>query len=111
MVGDATSVDPLCTPDLPSVSYRQDVAPILASCSGEVCHAPWQYPTLVGQRSASCCDHRWLLEPGQPSASHLIQAVRGTGACVPQMPLDEGALAASDIATLIAWTCEGAPDN
>jgi hypothetical protein len=97
--------------DLPSVSFGKNVSPILGVCSGEVCHAPWQYATLVGAQSESCCDHRWLVEPGQPSNSHLIQAVRGVGACVPQMPLGEGSLAASDISALIAWVCAGALDN
>jgi hypothetical protein len=103
--------DPLCTPDLPSVSYAKDVVPILSSCGGEICHVPWQYQTLVGQRSTACCDHRWLVEPGQPSASHVIQAVRGIGACVSQMPLDEGSLPSAEIATLVAWVCQGALDN
>ena len=105
------SPDPLCMADLPSVSFAKDVVPALGLCSGEICHAPWRYDTMVGQTSTTCCDHRWLVQPGQPSASHIIQAVRGAGACVPQMPLDEGALADADIATLVAWVCQGALDN
>jgi hypothetical protein len=103
--------DPLCTPNLPKVSYTNDVAPILAQCSGEVCHAPWDVANTVGQRSKACCDQRWLIAPGQPSDSHIIQAVRGTGACVPQMPLDQGVLPAASIATLVAWVCQGATNN
>ena len=100
--------DPLCTPDLPKVSYANDVVPIFAQCSGDVCHAPWSIASTVGQHSIACCDHRWFIEPGQPSASHIIQAVRGTDACVSQMPLGEGALPQSSIRTLIAWVCQGA---
>ncbi len=103
--------DPLCTAGLPSVSYANNVAPILAQCSGEVCHAPWSFDTTVDKPSTACCDRRWLVAPGQPSASHLIQAVLGVAACVPQMPLDEGSLAQADLDTLIAWVCEGAPNN
>jgi hypothetical protein len=99
--------DPLCTPNLPKVSYTNDVAPILAHCSGEVCHAPWDFGNTVGQPSVACCDHRWLIEPGQPSTSHIIQTVRGAGACVPQMPL-EGVLAQASVTTLVAWVCQGA---
>ena len=102
--------DPLCTPDLPKVSYTNDVAPILAQCSGEVCHAPWNFGNMVGQHSVACCDHRWLIEPEQPSASHIIQAVLGAGACVPQMPLG-GVLPDASVATLVAWVCQGATKN
>jgi hypothetical protein len=103
--------DPLCTSKLPKVSYTNDVAPILAQCTGEVCHAPWNVENSVGQPSVACCDHRLLIVPGQPSASHIIQAVRGTGACVPQMPLDQGVLPAASVATLVAWVCQGATSD
>jgi len=96
---------------MPAVSFAKDVVPILGLCGGDVCHAPWQYQALVGQHSTACCDHRWLVEPGQPSTSHVIEAVRGVGACVPQMPLGEGSLTDADIAKLVAWVCQGALDN
>jgi hypothetical protein len=105
------NADPLCTAGLPSVSFAKDVVPVLGMCTGEICHAPWRYDTMVGRHSTACCDQRWLVAPGQPSASHIIQAVRGAGACVPQMPLDEGALADADVAKLVAWVCQGALDN
>jgi hypothetical protein len=108
---DGGAIDPLCTTSSPAVSFTADVLPILKLCTGEICHAPWKYDTLVGQRSTTCCDHRWLVLPGQPSVSHVVQALRATNACVPQMPLDEGSLAASDIATIVAWVCQGALDN
>jgi hypothetical protein len=99
--------DPSCTPDLPKVSYTNDVVPILAQCSGEVCHAPWDFGNTVGQPSVDCCDHRSLIAPAQPSASAVIQAVLGAGACVPQMPLG-GVLPQTSITTLVAWVCQGA---
>jgi hypothetical protein len=103
--------DPLCTPDLPKVSYTNDVVPVFALCGGDVCHTPWSVATAVGQHSVECCDHRSLIEPGHPSASHIIQAVRGVGACVPQMPLDEGVLPQASITTLVAWVCQGATQD
>jgi hypothetical protein len=103
--------DPLCLASEATVSFANDVAPVLARCGGDVCHAPWQYKTLVGQHSVSCCDHRWLVEPGRPSTSHVVQALRGVNACVPQMPLDEGQLADPQIAAVVAWVCQGALDN
>jgi hypothetical protein len=51
-----------------------------------------------------------LVAPGAPSRSHLVQALRGEGACVARMP-PGGALSDADIAKVIAWICEGAPDN
>ncbi len=101
------AADPLCTSALPHVSYINDVLPLLSGCSGEVCHASWDYGNTVNQHSIACCDHRWLVLPGQPSASHIIQAVRGIGACVPQMP-DDGALTESSVNKLVAWVCQGA---
>jgi hypothetical protein len=108
---DDGGADPQCPANAPVVSFAKDVMPVLAACTGEICHAPWRYDTLVGQHSVACCDHRWLVSPGQPSASHVVQAVEGVGACVSQMPLDEGSLPQSEIATLIAWVCQGALDN
>jgi hypothetical protein len=108
---DDGGVDPQCTASAPVVSFATDVMPILRACTGEICHAPWSYDTLVGQHSTVCCDHRWLIAPGQPSASHVVQALTNVDACVPQMPLDEGSLSQTEIATLIAWVCQGALDN
>ena len=108
---DDGGADPQCAVNVPAVSFANDVMPILAACTGEVCHAPWRYDTLLGQHSVVCCDHRWLVSPGLPSASHVVQAVKGVGACVPQMPLDEGSLSQMEIATLIAWVCQGGLNN
>jgi hypothetical protein len=106
---DGAAVDPLCAASTPTVSFAKDVAPILVGCTGEICHASWTYNTLVGQKSNACCDHRWLILPGQPSSSHVVQALNGIG-CVPRMPLG-GELPESSIATITAWVCQGALDN
>jgi hypothetical protein len=102
--------DPLCQGDLPAVSFAKDVAPIFSGCSGEVCHAPWRYGTTVGKSSTACCDQRWLIEPGRPSQSHIVQSLTDQGACVPRMPLG-GELSDSAIATIVAWICQGAREN
>ena len=109
---DGGAIDPLCATSAPAVSFAIDALPILKVCTGDVCHAPWKYDTLAGQRSTLCCDRRWLVEPGQPSVSHLVEALQGSSAaCVAQMPLNEGSLATPDIATITAWVCQGALDN
>ncbi|HEV8549909.1 MAG TPA: hypothetical protein VGQ57_12790, partial [Polyangiaceae bacterium] len=94
----ATEADPLCTAISTQVSYQRDVAPLI-SCSGEICHAPWHYDTLVGRPSSVCCDHRPLVSPGSPSGSHLYQVVTGTSDCISRM----GDLTSSNVATLVAW--------
>lgn len=98
--------DPLCVDAIPDVAFQRDVAHLVA-CSGEVCHPSWRYDTLVGHRSLVCCDHRPLVLPGSPSRSHLVQAVSGTSDCVDRM----GDLSPDDIAKIVSWICEGAPDN
>ena len=98
--------DPLCTGAIPEVSFQHDVLP-LVHCSGETCHQAWTYGTLIGRASQACCDRRPLVAPGRPSASHLVQAISDTDSCVGRM----GDLAPEQIATVVAWVCEGAPDN
>lgn len=102
----APDVDPLCTPGTSAVSFARDVSPLVA-CSGEACHLAWSYSTLVGRQSLACCDKRLIVDPYHPSTSHLVQAVRDVDSCVGLM----GDLEPSAIATIVAWVCEGAPDN
>lgn len=103
-------MDPLCDPAAAPVSYSKDVAPILAGCWGEVCHAAWTYDTVVNQRSTSCCDRRFLVAPRQPSASLLTQSLTGVDSCVGTMPQD-GHLDTSQIQAITAWVCQGALNN
>ena len=106
----ASGTDPLCDPNAPQVSYARDIAPVLAGCSGEVCHAPWDRGTLVNQPSHSCCDRRSLLDPYHPSFSLLTQALTGIDSCVGTMP-QGGHLATPEIQAMTAWVCQGALDN
>jgi hypothetical protein len=98
--------DPLCAGTSAEISFQQNVLP-LVHCSGEVCHQAWTYGTLAGRASHACCDGRPLVSPGRPSASHLVQAIRDVDSCVGRM----GDLDAEQIAIVVAWVCEGAPDN
>lgn len=98
--------DPLCAGARTDVTFQRDVAPLVA-CSGEACHPPWRYDTLVGRPSQTCCDRRLIVEPGSPSSSHLYQAIAGVDSCVGRM----GALSDAGVATVVAWICEGAPDD
>jgi hypothetical protein len=102
--------DALCDPSAPAASFMNDVAPISASCAGEVCHLPWTYDSLVGVHSAACCDKRFLVDPYLPSESALIQALLGTNPCVGQMP-PGNPLLKTDIDPVIAWVCQGAARN
>ena len=99
---DASGTDPLCDPNAAQVSYARDVAPVLAGCSGEVCHAAWNYDSLVNQPSRACCDRRLLVAPYHPSLSLLTQALTGSNSCVGTMPLD-GHLATPEIQAMIDW--------
>ena len=98
--------DPLCAGTSADISFQRNVLP-LVHCSGEACHQAWTYGTLAGRASHACCDGRLLVSPGQPSASHLVQALRDVDSCVGRM----GDLDAEQIATVVGWVCEGAPDN
>lgn len=102
----AAGPDPLCAGAAAEVSFQRDVLP-LVHCSGEACHQAWTYGTLAGRASQACCDRRLLVAPGRPSASHLVQAISDVDSCVGRM----GDLDAEQIATVVAWVCEGAPDN
>lgn len=98
--------DPLCLGAPAAISFQRDVIP-LVHCSGEACHQAWTYRTLVGRASHACCDQRLIVSPGQPSASHLVQAISDVDSCVGRM----GDLGTAQVATVVAWICEGAPDN
>jgi hypothetical protein len=106
----ASGTDPLCDPNAAQISYSRDIAPVLAGCSGEVCHAPWDRGSLVNQPSHACCDRRLLVAPNHPSFSLLTQALTGTDSCVGTMPQD-GHLSTQEIQAMTAWVCQGALDN
>ncbi len=106
----ASDSDPLCQQGgRATLSFARDVAPNVG-CTGEVCHQPWAYDTLVAQHSHVCCDERPIVEPFHPSRSHLVETLLGTSPCVGRMP-PSGQLPAQTITDVIAWICQGAPNN
>ena len=104
------SSDPLCDPSAAPASFSKDVAPIVGSCSGEICHVPWTYDAFVGVHSTACCDKRFLVNPYEPSNSALVQALLGTNPCVGGMP-PGNPFARTQIEPVIAWVCQGAMKN
>lgn len=99
------------------VSYVTDVVPVFAAnCGGEVCHnGQWggggAYENLVDVRAPECCDGRKLVLPGDPNRSYLVQKLKGIDLCAgSRMPLDRK-IDDRDVATLIDWICEGAPNR
>lgn len=102
--------DSLCDTSAAPASFSKDVAPIVGSCSGEVCHVGWPYEALVGIHSTACCDERFLVNPYAPSESALIQALLGTNPCVGQMPPGRPFMRAQ-LDPVIAWVCQGALKN
>jgi hypothetical protein len=94
------------------VAFARDVAPLLASCTGEICHASPTFAGLVGVASRECCDGRSLVAPGDASTSYLVTKLAGVDLCTGgQMPLDRPALPSAAQATIVAWICEGAPND
>jgi hypothetical protein len=106
----ASGPDPMCDPNAVQISYRQDIAPILVGCTGEVCHTAWTRDTLVNQPSRACCDRRLLVSPYHPSSSLFTQSLTGPYSCVGSMP-QNGHLPSPEIQAMIAWVCQGALDN
>jgi hypothetical protein len=121
------------TSDAGRVSFRRDVAPVLAtSCTTRSCHGGGSRPpvlgahmsastmraALVGVASEDRPDHAYV-EPGAPDASYLVQKVEGRLVdaectehdCGEPMPLDNPSLSAEAIAKIRAWVADGARDN
>jgi hypothetical protein len=108
-----------------SVSFAQDVAPLLADgCAAMGCHAGAKpkegldlrvaagYGDLVHVPASQCQDGRLLVDPGAPEASYLLQKMLGVDLCSGTlMPKADAPLPEADIATISAWICAGAPDN
>ena len=115
------------------VSFRRDVAPVLAtSCATRSCHGGGSRPpvlgahmtattmraALVGVASEDRPDHAYV-QPGAPDASYLVQKVEGRLVdaectehdCGEPMPLDNPSLSADAIAKIRAWVADGARDN
>jgi len=108
-----------------SVSFAQDVAPLLAAgCSDMGCHGgampkegldlrqAASYADLVGVTSSQCNDGRLLVDPGAPESSYLLQKMLGVELCSGTlMPKANSPWPEADLATISAWICAGALDN
>jgi hypothetical protein len=115
------------------VSFRRDVAPVLAvSCTTVSCHGggsrPPVLPTsgdfremrgaLVGVASEDRPGFAYV-QPGDPDASYVVQKLEGQlidGQCTEhdcgaRMPLDNPPLAPEDLAAVRSWIAQGALDN
>lgn len=94
------------------IDYPTQVAPILGTCGGEVCHqfaGPDGIATFIAAPSNECCNQRQLIAPGHPERSYLVDKLRGQRLCYgKRMPEDRGALADADVAVIQAWICQGA---
>lgn len=109
-VAEAPDAMPPCDAGSP-VSYLRDIVPIFNGCSGEICHQVPQYGSVVGKPSKECCG-RFLIAPGDPSKSYLMDKIEGKNLCWgARMPLDELPLPASSIQLIADWICQGAPNN
>lgn len=107
-LADATT----CVVSLPNIRFSVDVAPILGSCSGELCHDAWKYSTTVGVPSLECCDRRKLVDPGNPAQSYLLQKLRGRDLCGNSSEMPPGVTVSQSVIDVISsWICMGAPHN
>jgi len=51
------------------------------------------------------------VEPGDPNDSYLVRKIRGTGIVANRMPLGGPPLSNEEIALIVRWVSEGAPNN
>lgn len=95
------------------VSYAHDVVPIFNNCTGEGgCHQAPNRTTTVGIAAYECCDGRFIIAPGNPDESYLVDKIEDHDKCQGvRMPFGGAMLPQSEILTIVRWICEGAPDN
>jgi hypothetical protein len=108
-----------------NVSFSSDVAPLLdQACANAGCHtgarpkeglnleAMKSYQGLVGVASTQCSPERLLVDPGSGSTSYLMDKILGRNLCLGTvMPKGAGVLTQSELDSIGAWICAGAPDN
>lgn len=108
-----------------TVSFKGDVAPVLASaCTAAGCHAGMKpkeglaleatksYAELVNVTASQCGGKRKLVAPGSPSSSYLLQKLLNVDICTgTQMPKAGQSLPQKQIDTISSWICSGAPNN
>jgi hypothetical protein len=94
------------------VDYTQQIAPILATCRGEVCHdfsGPNAVRAFIAAPADECCNQRELIAPGHPERSYLVDKLQGQRLCYGQrMPAGREPLSLADIALIQTWICQGA---
>ncbi len=118
----------VCVCDPTPVSYRDDIAPKLASGCGPGCHVyngsiasgsaglnlsrSFSYQELVEVRTFQCGDDRVRVARGDVGASYLIDKMLGRQMCAGiRMPKGRSVWSASDMALVGRWICQGAEDN
>lgn len=108
-----------------AVSFADEVMPIFeATCATMGCHAgrrPQEsldltaseaYAALVGVNSTQCDPAIPLVAPGNSSGSYLMNKLLGQDMCTGTlMPKGAQSLTQSQIDTIGAWICSGAPNN
>jgi hypothetical protein len=110
-----------CGPSAP-VSFAADLEPMFeASCGGGNCHSGPNvasaldltpgvaYGALVGPSSPKCGVP--FVVPTDPAASYLVDKLTGLGICDGNQMPNNGSLSAAQVATVVAWICQGAPQN
>jgi hypothetical protein len=94
------------------VSYTKDIVPIFSGCTNEQCHPPWTRDSTLNQPETECCDGRPLIQPGDPNGSYLVDKIKGHPCGHTQaMPLPPDSIDDTQIALIVGWVCEGAPEN
>jgi hypothetical protein len=110
--GGVADVTPVPCDASADVSFATDVQPILSGCTGELCHGPWLYASVVGKAATECCDGRLLVAPGDPAHSYLLDKIRAHDLCRgAPMPLGLPPLPDAKAQAIADWICLGAPKN
>jgi hypothetical protein len=106
-----------------AVSFSGSILPLLQICANTECHgnlaggldlsAGHQYTSLVGQAARECSDGRLYVDPGHSERSYFVDKLRGSicHCSGERMPLGGPYLSDADIASIIMWVDEGAPNN
>lgn len=107
------------------VSFANNVQPIFTqSCALAGCHSSLRpqegmnlsagaaYANLVGVAARECTGGRLRVKAGDPATSYVMDKLMGVDLCFgTQMPKTGVSLPQSQIETIAAWICEGAPQN